>query len=282
MMVILYLQVGWHALIAAPYDKPQAEQQFQFGRIYQPGSRRVQIGPKPSALFRLPEYSLRQSARGARQSLADTGRTTQVVPMPDRLPRHQEFHAPSHAEAIRWATVLGQLPEFAVCEIRDNMVLRHTPHWQDYAHMADREFQASKSRRARCAGQHPGRAGRRPEAGGGTGGLSNRAHISLREKLAAALAWYEGIPYEDAQKMSAEQCISLFQFDHWPHRKRDGGSDHFSNLRPMLIGEHRKKTAEVDLPAIAKDRRIESKWNAFMTSISTGQKPPKRQSRWRR
>ena len=32
-----------------------------------------------------------------------------------------------------------------MCEIRNNMVLRHTPHSQDYARMADREFQASKS-----------------------------------------------------------------------------------------------------------------------------------------
>jgi acetyl-CoA acetyltransferase len=112
--------------------------------------------------------------------------------------------------------------------------------------------------------------------------LSDRAHISLREKLAAALAWYEGIPYEDAQKMSAEQCISLFQFDHWPHRKCDGGSDHFSNLRPMFIGEHRKKTATVDLPAIAKDRRIEEKWNAFNRAVAAGNKPPRRPSRWQR
>ena len=85
--------------------------------------------------------------------------------------------------------------------------------------------------------------------------MSKRAHISLTKKLASTLLARGEVPYEDAKAMGEENFISLYQFHH-NIRHADGGPDHFSNLEPMLIPVHRKQTAEVDAPAMAKDRKI--------------------------
>lgn len=87
--------------------------------------------------------------------------------------------------------------------------------------------------------------------------MSTRAPISDRTKLAAALCLLFDIPGEDQKRMHEDHVLSLVQWDHWPIRKADGGSDEFSNLRPLLIGAHREKTATVDVPAIAKGKRIQ-------------------------
>ncbi len=104
--------------------------------------------------------------------------------------------------------------------------------------------------------------------------MSKRAHLSLKTKLAAALLALEDyqidpatgkthrmplIPYEDAKRMSADFICSLWHFDHHPIRKADGGTDHPSNLTPRLIAEHRAKTAKVDVPEMAKSKRIRRK-----------------------
>jgi hypothetical protein len=104
----------------------------------------------------------------------------------------------------------------------------------------------------------------------------------LETKLAATLLALRDIPYEHAKQLSAKQIISRYQFDHYPMRKSDGGPDEPWNLRPLLIAAHREKTAKIDAPARAKDRRIESKWKHFMTATSAGKKPPKRLSQWQR
>jgi hypothetical protein len=128
-----------------PYFKPQATRQLKPGHIYR--IELVEIRSKQShdhlfaclgvAFDNLPE------AHANRWQTPDQLRKWCLCQTAFR--DTQEFHAPSHAEAIRLATHFAQLREFSVCEIRNNMVLRHTPHSQDYAHMADREFQASKS-----------------------------------------------------------------------------------------------------------------------------------------
>ncbi len=104
--------------------------------------------------------------------------------------------------------------------------------------------------------------------------MSKRAHISLKTKLASALLALEDyqadpvtgktrrmrlIPYTDAQLMTSDQIISLFAFDHYPQRKADGGSDEPWNLEPRLIRAHRAKTAKVDVPEMAKSKRIRRK-----------------------
>jgi hypothetical protein len=81
--------------------------------------------------------------------------------------------------------------------------------------------------------------------------------MNLATKLASALLALEHIPYEDAKRMTAAQIISLYQFDHYPVRKADGGPDAPWNLRPMLRAAHRVKTSKIDMPALAKSRRIQ-------------------------
>ena len=70
------------------------------------------------------------------------------------------------------------------------------------------------------------------------------------------------IPYEHTKAMSTEQICSLWAFDHWPVRKADGGTDHPSNLTPRMITAHREKTAKVDVPEMAKSKRIRRKEEA--------------------
>lgn len=91
--------------------------------------------------------------------------------------------------------------------------------------------------------------------------MTVRSSISLKTKLASALLQVgEGgvpfIPYDDAKQMTADQVVSLFHFDHHPIPKAHGGPDEPWNLMPRLIVLHRRKTATVDAPVIAKTRRI--------------------------
>lgn len=97
-----------------------------------------------------------------------------------------------------------------------------------------------------------------------------RPHLSLKTKLAAALleidrlravnsARQRCIPYEHAKAMSDSQILSLHVWDHYPIRKADGGPDQAWNLTPRLISEHRAKTAQVDVPEMAKSKRIRAK-----------------------
>jgi hypothetical protein len=94
--------------------------------------------------------------------------------------------------------------------------------------------------------------------------LMSRKYIPLKVKLAAALlkAAWPAIPHEQAKLMTADQICSLFQWDHWPIPVAHDGPDEPWNLEPRFIGEHRKKTAKIDVPAIAKVRRISRKHRA--------------------
>lgn len=95
---------------------------------------------------------------------------------------------------------------------------------------------------------------------------AKRKHISLRTKLAAALCHMlrpddNGqlvlvIPYEQAKRMTEDEVLAVFDFDHWPVPKAMGGEDAHYNLTPRPRSEHREKTAKMDIPAIAKGRRI--------------------------
>lgn len=83
---------------------------------------------------------------------------------------------------------------------------------------------------------------------------------NLTEKLASALLEIQrlrGDPInrEHACAMSAEMFVSLFHFHHEVYRAH-GGSNHFTNLTPMLIATHRDRTAKIDKPAIAKCERV--------------------------
>lgn len=102
-----------------------------------------------------------------------------------------------------------------------------------------------------------------------------KAHISLREKLASALAHMmvdvdgkleRAIPHEDAERMTADEVCSLFHFDHNVYETIGGETKHY-NLTPRFIADHRRKTAKIDLPAIRKSDRVESAHAAFRSRI---------------
>lgn len=95
---------------------------------------------------------------------------------------------------------------------------------------------------------------------------SRRSHITLKTKLASALCHMlrpdetgklvPVIPHEDAKLMTEDQVLSIFGWDHYPIRKADNGPDAHWNLTPRPILEHRRKTAKIDIPQMAKADRI--------------------------
>ena len=90
-----------------------------------------------------------------------------------------------------------------------------------------------------------------------------RAHISLKTRLAAAVCALLDIPHEHAELMHEDQVLSLVQWDHYPVRYADGiklgkspaDLNHHSNIQPLPIMAHRKKTSSVDIPQMAKSER---------------------------
>ena len=117
-----------------------------------------------------------------------------------------------------------------------------------------------------------------------------RAHIPIKTKLAAALlqlhygpiGYEPHMPYEVSKRMSADQIIALFEWDHWPIPKAEGGPDEPWNLMPRPIDIHREKTAKIDIPAIAKGKRIRRDQEEFRRRILAKEpgrsaRPP---SRW--
>lgn len=92
---------------------------------------------------------------------------------------------------------------------------------------------------------------------------------NLSTKLAAALLHlrdHEGLPlieWEHARKMSADQINCLFQWDHYPIRHEAGGPAEPWNLVPRFIPVHRIKTAKIDMPEVAKIKRISREQEQF-------------------
>lgn len=87
---------------------------------------------------------------------------------------------------------------------------------------------------------------------------------NLTEKLASVLLEYQrliGDPLdrEHMKQLDAQSIVSLFNFDHVVYHVWDPGNNHPTNLTPMLISDHRDKTAKRDVPAIAKVRRALTK-----------------------
>ena len=96
-----------------------------------------------------------------------------------------------------------------------------------------------------------------------------RKAISWKTKCAAAVldaqlvrerfGLYPHRWYDDAKRMTEDQFLSLFQWDHnILHATHDENRDMFWNLTPLLIKEHREKT-KVDAKVIAKSKRIRAK-----------------------
>lgn len=99
---------------------------------------------------------------------------------------------------------------------------------------------------------------------------------NLSEKLAATLLALTRldpetgllvplVDWEAARSMTVKEIIGLFEFDHWPVPAALGGSNHPSNLVPLLetSGEHLKKTTTKDIPEIAKSKRLNKEHEEF-------------------
>lgn len=111
-----------------------------------------------------------------------------------------------------------------------------------------------------------------------------RKPLSLKTKLASALlemkrydeeqaAFVPIIGYEESKSMTADQIVARFHFDH-NIAHAHGGSDEPWNLTPMAIEDHRKKTAEIDVPRLAKSKRIQRR--------ERGERKPRTITRWRK
>ena len=84
---------------------------------------------------------------------------------------------------------------------------------------------------------------------------------NLTEKLASVLLvlkfgddWL--IPEPIRSKGSADEILKCCQWDHYPVRRADGGTNDPRNIRPLPAAVHAEKTAKKDLPEIAKGKRL--------------------------
>lgn len=82
-----------------------------------------------------------------------------------------------------------------------------------------------------------------------------RKHISTATKLAAALLALGHVKYEDAKRMTQDEIISMYQFDHGILHAIDPIND-FWNLTPMLVKDHREKSRR-DTSIVAKVKRLQ-------------------------
>jgi hypothetical protein len=111
--------------------------------------------------------------------------------------------------------------------------------------------------------------------------MSSRKHISLTVKLAAALLKLGHVPHSQARRMTADQIIALYHFDHYPIPHAQGGVNEPWNLDPVLVAVHREKTAKIDLPMIAKTKRISKSHEEFRRKLLTPRDERiKPKSRW--
>ena len=84
--------------------------------------------------------------------------------------------------------------------------------------------------------------------------------MNKARQLASALLAISG-EWERArdEKMTDAQIIAEWEWDHDPIPKAFGGPDDAWNLTPRKRADHRSKTAKLDIPRIAKDKRIRRK-----------------------
>jgi hypothetical protein len=105
--------------------------------------------------------------------------------------------------------------------------------------------------------------------------MSGRRQLSRTERYAMVILELKRgggepiIPRDRAKGMTADQIVAEFeaitQNDHITPRAM-GGSDHVSNMQPLLEGEHAVKT-KGDVKNIAKTRRITPRQEAFRRAM---------------
>lgn len=109
----------------------------------------------------------------------------------------------------------------------------------------------------------------------------SRKHITLKAKLAAALREIAQIPVAHAKLMTEDQVLSLFEWHHIVYHVDSADDGHY-NLEPFLIRAHRERTAKIDVPQIAKTKRISKAQVEFRQRLLTPKpdRPAKQSSRW--
>lgn len=109
--------------------------------------------------------------------------------------------------------------------------------------------------------------------------MTARKHISLKTKLAAAICQLF-LTHDEAVALSEDQVLSLVNWDHYPIPHAHGGPDAHFNLLASLIPAHRAKTAKVDVPMIAKTKRLSKAQEEFRARLLTPREErPARKSR---
>ena len=110
----------------------------------------------------------------------------------------------------------------------------------------------------------------------------SRRNPNLSEKLAAALlairqsdgSWL--IPEPTRSTGGPDDILRIVEWDHFPIPVAIGGDNRPQNLVPRRIADHRTKTTTIDIPAIAKSRRISVEQEAFRLRLlqKSGQAEP--------
>jgi hypothetical protein len=117
-----------------------------------------------------------------------------------------------------------------------------------------------------------------------------RGHISFKTKLVAALCQMRHevdgrleliLNHDEAKALSEDQILSLFHWDHTVTPHAEEGADVHWNLAPELIVPHRVKTATVDVPGIAKRKRVATSYVEHTRTMATPRdQRPERKSKW--
>jgi hypothetical protein len=112
----------------------------------------------------------------------------------------------------------------------------------------------------------------------------SRKEPTITAKLAAVVRQLLGIPFDHARLMTDDQVISLVQFNHILYHadmKDNPECDAHWNLEALTIMAHRERTRKIDVPQIAKTKRISAEHEAFRQRLLTprDERPPKR-SKW--
>lgn len=122
--------------------------------------------------------------------------------------------------------------------------------------------------------------------------MSNREYIRLKTKLASALCqmlrydeqeaeWVRIISHEEAKTISEDEVLARFDWHHSPIPKAHDGPDVHWNLTPVQKAEHRTITSKIDIPRIAKGKRIRRANDEHVNALLRKDKgEPKQSSRW--
>lgn len=122
--------------------------------------------------------------------------------------------------------------------------------------------------------------------------MTTRAHISLKTKLASALCqmlrycderaeFVRIIPHAEAKRLTADEILARFDWHHDPIPKAHDGPDVHWNLTPLPKQQHREITAKIDIPRIAKGKRIREDQEEFRRRLlAKGNGEDRQRSRW--